>query len=179
MIGDTILRGSYASSPDRTYRARITTELQKRGAVGVTAPFQGNGSTAQALAEAKFDGGFQVAIVELGTNDFEGNVPASTFKTSYGQLLDKIRSTSPSAALICVGIWRPVRFGADYRSAIADSCATRGGKYRAIGNIYDGVETRGPAGRPAAGGISDDEKPNDFGHSEIADRILEIIDDGR
>jgi lysophospholipase L1-like esterase len=117
-------------------------------------------------------------IVELGTNDAGGNgrTEIPKFTTDYESLITNIKTTSPSAALVCLGAWRPPGTAENYDSVIEATCNRHGGKYIDLTDIYGNQANRGPAGMPAeSGGVSDNAHPNDTGYRAIRDVLLDRL----
>ena len=123
-----------------------------------------------ALTTPDFPRAQQLYVVELGTNDAT-RVNYREFRTQYARLLDRIRSASPDAALVCVGVWRPKKIADTFDTIIKDLCEVRGGVFRSISDLAEDEHLRGPGGATTFEGRSDAFHPNDRGHRMIADRV--------
>jgi acyl-CoA thioesterase-1 len=132
------------------------------------------GTVRDALKNSEFPQGQQLYVVELGTNDAT-RVDHREFRAQYSELLDRIRSASPDAALLCIGLWRPKTIADTFDTIIKDLCEVRGGVFQSISDLSEEESLKGPAGVTTFGGESDDFHPNDRGHRMIADRILDDI----
>jgi lysophospholipase L1-like esterase len=138
-------------------------------------PLNSNGGTAQrALQNPDMPRDQNLYVVELSTNDAV-RMSHSDFRRSYAELLDRIKTASPDAALLCIGPWRPRDVAARFDTIIKDLCEARGGVFRSISDISEDEKNKGPAGVPAFEGLSDDFHPNDRGHAAIASRMLDAV----
>ena len=70
----------------------------------------------------------------LGTNDAT-RVDYRLFRTQYNELLDRIHSASPDAALLCIGTWRRKKIADIFDTIIKDLCEVRGGVFRSISDL--------------------------------------------
>lgn len=173
--GDSITAGAFAPTDAQTFRGQVVTALQKNGPVTPTRIGNSGLTTAQVFPDVAGAGdGFDLAVVELGTND----VPKTSipdFQRDYTGLLDAVRQKSPHAVLLCLSVW-----GEDspkvqqMNKAIATDCTQRSGGYVPISDLYGDPANRGPAGtiRKSDGAVLDDFHPNLAGHTAIAQKVL-------
>ena len=174
-VGDSIDAGLYASQKSLGFHGLMVDEWRKSGPVADSAIEDMIGGTARdALKNPQYPEDQQLYVVELGTNDYS-RVNYREFRTEYKTLLDRIYSTSPNAALVCLGVWRPKKNAETFDTIIKDLCEVRGGVFLSISDLAEDASLKGPEGVPAYGGLSDSFHPNDRGHRMIADRILEFI----
>jgi acyl-CoA thioesterase-1 len=174
-VGDSIDAGFYASQEDLGFHGLVVGEWRKSGPVADYPMTDMVGGTARdALRNAEYPAEQQLYVVELGTNDAP-RVNYREFRAEYDMLLDRIRSASPDAALVCVGLWRPKKNADTFDTIVKDLCEVRGGVFVSISDLAADESLKGPAGVPAFGGLSDSFHPNDRGHRLIADRILDVI----
>lgn len=174
-VGDSIDAGFYASDESLGFHGLVVGEWRKGGPVADYPMTHMIGGTAgDALRNPEYPADQQLYVVELGTNDAT-RVNYREFRTQYDTLLDRIRSSSPDAALVCVGLWRPKKYADTFDTIIKDLCEVRGGVFVSISDLAANDSLKGPPGLPAFGGLSDSFHPNDQGHKLIADRILEVI----
>ncbi|MEZ3155828.1 SGNH/GDSL hydrolase family protein [Microbacterium sp. BWR-S6Y] len=170
VAGDSLTAGFFATTKDRGFIRLVADDI---GSVDVTGAAQAQQtlSTVAAVTDVPSDVG--VAVVELGTNDVGVPTPLADFEQQYASLLDRIRSTSPKAGLLCLGTW--TADGAAYDEVIARSCAARAGVYVSLAEAFATADFHGPAGRETFAGAGDEFHPNDAGHRAIADAVLAAL----
>jgi acyl-CoA thioesterase I len=174
-VGDSIDAGYYASDESLGFHGLVVGEWRKSGPVADYPMNHMIGGTAgDALRNPTYPKDQQLYVVELGTNDAP-RVNYRELRTQYDTLLDRIRASSPDAALVCVGLWRPKKNADTFDTIIKDLCEVRGGVFVRISDLAANDSLKGPAGVPAFGGLSDSFHPNDLGHKLIADRILDVV----
>lgn len=95
---------------------------------------------------------------------------AAQFETTYSELLAEMK---PRQSLICLGTW--YSSVAALSSTIQSACATHGGTFVAIGDIYTALNMRGSSFDDTVNaGVGS--HPNDMGMLEIARRIVLAIE---
>ena len=178
--GDSLTGSYFASTEDNGFRPLVVRALEKAGSVepvGVGVP-HGRLSEVEAGTDVPADA--NLAIIEVGTNDF-GKTPVKDFRAQYDALLDTVKSKSPDAVFLCMGLWRASNevnagiAGKAYDSAIEASCKARHGRFVELAPVYDSFGTRGPEGVKTWIGMSDTFHPNDKGHKAISDLVLKAI----
>lgn len=169
-LGDSLTSGYYASLRESSFAALVLERLTERdGEVErVTAAWPGG--VTKVATYSDIPGGLDVAVVGLGTNDSLRTAPW-VFARQYGDLLSRIRTSSPGAEVVCLGLWRSPWRAWPYDRAIERLAAKRGATYRPLSDLYVDAANRGPAGVPVEHGVSDDFHPNDRGHAQIAERV--------
>lgn len=166
-VGDSLTNGLFATEQSQGFAFQLVDRLGASGpAAEQTAAISG-GEAGKVAAITDVPDDLDVAVVELGTNDAT-RTELGTFSTQYATLLDRIRGSSPDAALLCLGVWGE---SPDYDQEIRAACEARGGRYVSLTELYKDTSLRGPAGVERFGGKSDDFHPNDAGHTAIADRV--------
>jgi len=170
--GDSLAGAFFASAPERGF-VGLVSEAIAPATVTEAAQAHQTLTTVAAITDVPAD--VDLAIVELGTNDVGEQTPLADFDAQYGALLDRIRSSSPGAAIVCLGTW--TGWGGDYDALIERACVGHGGRYVALGGLFRDAANRGPEGRETFLGAGDDFHPNDAGHRAIADAILAVLDD--
>lgn len=170
VAGDSLTAGFFATTKDQGFIRLAAADI---GGVDITGAAQAQQtlSTVAAVTDVPADVG--VAVVELGTNDVGVPTPLADFEQQYANLLDRIRSTSPRAGLVCLGTW--TADGAAYDEAIARTCAARAGVYVSLAEKFANADFHGPAGRDTFAGAGDEFHPNDAGHRAIADAVLAAL----
>ncbi len=170
VAGDSLSAGFFATTKDQGFIRLVADGI---GSVDVTGAAQAQQtlSTVAAVTDVPSDVG--VAVVELGTNDVGVPTPLPDFEQQYAALLERIRSTSPRAGLVCLGTW--TADGASYDEVIARTCGARGGVYVALADAFANPDLHGPAGRETFAGAGDEFHPNDAGHRAIADAVLSAL----
>ncbi|TFC59470.1 SGNH/GDSL hydrolase family protein [Cryobacterium sp. TMB3-1-2] len=168
--GDSLTGNYFASSAEAGFRSRVATAL---GPVELTTAELADQTltTVSRIVEVPAD--LDLAVVELGTNDVGTQTPFDQFTSQYRDLLGKITTTSPGAALICAGTWQDA--GEAYDAVIEAECLAAGGRYVPLVDIFEADGTRGPVGTATPFGESDTFHPNDSGHRQIADAILAAL----
>lgn len=110
-----------------------------------------------------------LVIVELGDNARD----ASTFRTAYGALTDRISAVHP-AALVCTTTWWE---RAEVDSVIRSACNGTGEHVVDIGALYLNPLNRAAAERSSLdGGVAI--HPGDRGMTQLADAILRALTGG-
>jgi acyl-CoA thioesterase-1 len=174
-VGDSIDAGYYATDQSLGFHGLVVGEWRKGGPVADYPMTHMIGGTAgDALRNPEYPADQQLYVVELGTNDAT-RVNYREFRTQYDTLLDRIRSSSPDAALMCIGLWRPKKNAYTFDTIIKDLCEVRGGVFVSISDLAANDSLKGPEGVATFAGLSDAFHPNNLGHKMIADRILDVI----
>jgi lysophospholipase L1-like esterase len=168
--GDSLAGAFFASSPERGFVSLVSDAL---GPVQITEAAQAHQTLTTVAAITDVPSDVDLAIVELGTNDVGEHTPLHDFDAQYGALLDRIRVSSPEAAIVCLGTW--TGWGGDYDQAIESACVGHSGRYVPLGGLFRDTANRGPEGRATFLGVGDDFHPNDLGHRAIADAILAVL----
>jgi acyl-CoA thioesterase-1 len=168
--GDSLTGSYFASSTDAGFRSRLMTAL---GPVELTTAELADQTLTTVSRIVDVPANLDLAVIELGTNDVATETPFDQFTNEYRDLLHKITTTSPGAALICAGTWQEV--GERYDAVIEAECQAAGGRYVPLVEIFEADGTRGPAGKQTPFGESDAFHPNDSGHQQIADAILAAL----
>ncbi|NRD27267.1 SGNH/GDSL hydrolase family protein [Frigoribacterium sp. VKM Ac-2836] len=173
-VGDSLTAGLYASAADRGFRPLMVQALEANGPVTEDQGFQVDATTSEVRQVASVGTDQDLAIVQLGTNDVDAT-PLPTFEADYGETLRAIRESSPGVVFVCAGVWRGADEAAAYDDVVQSECAAQGGAFRPMSDLFEVDSNRGPAGRVAQGGVSDDFHPNDAGYAAIAHRLLGAI----
>lgn len=168
--GDSLAAAFFATTPGQGFVPLVTDAI---GPATITEAAQAHQTLTTVAAITDVPADVDLAIVELGTNDVGEQTQLSDFDTQYGALLERIRSSSPEAAIICLGTW--TGWGDDYDTLIERACVGHGGRYVALGGLFRDTTNRGPEGRETFLGAGDDFHPNDAGHRAIADAILAVL----
>lgn len=165
--GDSVTAGVGASSDAQSYREHVLTDLRKYVQVEPIVAATAGATTAVVSPSAVAAGaGFDLVIVELGTNDMEQTDPGK-FKTDYATLIKQIREKSPKAGLVCAGLWQPTSTAKAFDASVTEACAAAGGQYRPLGGIFTTATNRASSG--------DTFHPNDAGHLKIASQLLTAL----
>lgn len=178
--GDSLTGSYFATTEDEGFRPLLVKAMSQTGEVAPVGLGVPHGRLSEVQAGTEIPSGAQLAIVEVGTNDF-GKTQIPDFRAQYDALLNGIESESPGVAFLCTGLWRAgaevnngIR-GEDYDNAIKASCEAKGGRYVPLHPIYDNMKMRGPEGVMTWIGKSDTFHPNDDGHAAIANAIARAI----
>lgn len=180
-LGDSISNSWGASTFEQGYRPLLTSEWEQSGRIDpvVTAV---SGATLDEVAQvANIPAESSLVVIELGTND-NGDVktPPVVFREQYKALIERVRTTAPNSAILCLGTWRSQKDGTELDSIIAAECGGDNAKYLTLRDLYSDQANRGPEGRPIylGGGVGDNFHPNDAGYAAIKDRIANYVDIG-
>jgi len=176
MVGDSLTAGYYSSVQEKGFSQTVITELEKGGPVKRLGGSQAGGNLSTVGGLVDVPKGFNLAVIELGTNDIQGKTDRNIFPGQYEGLLNKVREASPDAALVCMGTWGSAGADTDaYDAAIEKSCISHGGKYIDLSAEFSNPGTRGPAGLPSWAGTSDTFHPNDTGHARLANLVMQHL----
>ncbi|BCW46636.1 SGNH/GDSL hydrolase family protein [Arthrobacter sp. StoSoilB5] len=174
---DSLSYSLYSSTEDKGYRPMLNAELRKHGEIKEQ---RATKADANALFKAGNvlsvpDSGIDLAILELGTNDTQ-RTPVDQFNKDYSNLVRNVKR-SPNVQMICVGAWGGggQAITDPYDFEIQKVCEANGGQYVDLTKSYERKDTWGPDKTPTWLGPSDNFHPNDKGHKEILDLILERI----
>ncbi|MDF2047259.1 SGNH/GDSL hydrolase family protein [Microbacterium sp. Kw_RZR3] len=170
ITGDSLAAGFFASTEAQGFSSLVTGALGRVTPTTVSRAHQ-TLSTVAGVTEVPPD--LDLAVIELGTNDVGIPTPLADFEAQYGDLLGRIRTSSPDAALVCLGTW--TADGAAYDETIARVCAANAGRYVSLAGLFALPELHGPDGRDTFAGPGDDFHPNDAGHRAIADAVLGVL----
>lgn len=175
--GDSITVGAFATSDDRNFRGLVTAALSAGGPVKDTRIGDSGLTTAEVLPEVAGAGdGFDLVVVELGTNDVAESTPEQ-FAVDYPAMLDALRQRSPDALLVCAGPWGgPNDERRRDEGIVAKACTERGGRFVGLVDLYADQANRYPETMVREDGVTvDDFHPNDAGHAAIARAILGVL----
>lgn len=171
-LGDTLEEGYFATSEASAYRSLV---LDGLGTPTEEVPVTDIGPrVVPDLPKAIVPGSADLLVVEIGTHNVFVTDP-DAFATEYQALLDNVSLTAPNAAVVCLGVWGNADAAREYDTAIGAACRSVGGAFVPLFDIFDDSGTRGPEGRDTFLGAADAFHPNDDGHREIADRIIDRI----
>jgi acyl-CoA thioesterase-1 len=177
-VGDSLRGSVFASTPDKGWVPEVIDALANRGRTVTELDATKVGRTPGKARGANdihaVEGGADIAVLEIGTNDVN-HVPIGNFARDYRNLLSMIRRTSPGVRLMCLGVWSipsaPQVTIDPYNAAIAQECHE--GVYFPLTDIWRNAGFHGPAGRRTWDGAGDAFHPNDRGYRAIAARVLE------
>lgn len=175
-IGNALTQGFGATTEANSFRARMVTQLEKGGAVSPIVVADNEKTTAEVsrLLTRDLPPDLSLAVVDLSINDdrWYGRTAPDDLGRAYGDLLDRIRREAPSAALLCVGAWATTLQIDKGDAVISNACASRGGHFIALHDLFDRKSLHGPGGRRTEQGVADEFHPNDTGYEVIANRLL-------
>lgn len=170
VAGDSLAAGFFASEKARGFTSLVADAV---GPVEMTTAAQAHQTLTTVAAVTDVPAALDLAVIELGTNDVGIPTPLVDFEQQYVGLLDRIRASSPTAALVCLGTW--TSDGGAYDEVIARTCRERGGIPVGLADAFADPANHGPAGRETINGEGDEFHPNDAGHRAIAERILSAL----
>jgi acyl-CoA thioesterase-1 len=177
-VGASVTEGWFATSKDRAYPALVARGVADGRRVQVRVLAR-PGATAEEVATWDLAVQADFVVVQVATNDFVHDVPVDVYEASYEEVVDRLRTASPKAELVCLGAWLDPssvnRLGVaavDYDVATRTACGAEGGRYVDLSAAYLDVRNHGPVGRPTYHGPGDLFHPNDRGHAEVASLVL-------
>ncbi|HEU4849263.1 MAG TPA: SGNH/GDSL hydrolase family protein [Terrimesophilobacter sp.] len=179
VAGDSLAGGYFASTKAAGFRGILVDTLEKGGPVELHRYGFPHGRLAD-IDDTLPPSGLDLAVVEIGTNDF-GKTPRAEFRRGYKAYLARIEKTSSDVKLICLGLWQTSGAKSngtapdDYDNIIETVCEADGGTFIPLQPIFDAKDTRGPAGVTTEVGTSDAFHPNDHGHALIAAAIVDAL----
>ncbi|MGH7911915.1 MAG: SGNH/GDSL hydrolase family protein [Candidatus Dormibacteraceae bacterium] len=180
VIGASVSHGLGASTPGHDYVSDLRRMIAKRtGRPVATTVWSRTGARIATSARWTLPGDQQIVITQLITNDFFAGTPLLSYNAASTTLLQRVRQTSPTASLLCLGAWESassidkmgIPVGA-YDAIDKHACAAGRGSYLSPSPIFQTRTCRGPAGRRTAFGRGDDFHPNNRGHERLASAIL-------
>lgn len=171
VTGDSLAAGFFATTAEQGFAALVADALAP---VELTAVSRAHQTLTTVAGVTDVPPDLDVAVIELGTNDVGIPTPLADFEAQYADLVTRIRSSSPDAALVCGGTW--TADGAAYDEVVARVCTASGGRYVALADLFANPAFHGPDGRDTFVGEGDDFHPNDAGHRAIADAVLAVLD---
>lgn len=174
IAGDSLTFGLYASTEDKGWRPLTVAALSEDGPVKVSDAGEDGDKAATVLDSIDPALDTDLIVLEIGTNDLY-KTPDERFSGQYAALVEKVTAAAPDAVLLCLGVWHNVDANRNFDPMIERPCTEAGGRFVPLFDLYDDPANRGPAGRPAFGGTSDDFHPNDAGHSAISARVLAVL----
>lgn len=180
IVGASVSHGLGASAPAHDYASDLGRMLERRtGRTVDLTVWSRPGARVAASDSWLLPRSQRVVIVHLITNDFIDATPLITYQRNLTALLDRVRTTSPGASLLCLGAWEPAsavnRAGIPvlaYDSIEKGDCAGHHASYLSPSPIFQHAAWRGPAGRLTAFGRGDDFHPNNLGHLHLAEAVL-------
>jgi acyl-CoA thioesterase I len=178
-VGASVTRGVGASSPDHAYPAVVVARLQAEGRVVRPRVMAQSGIVVSVADSWDLAVPADLVVVQLATNDFAHSELLPVFRTTYNDVLRRVREASPRARLLCMGGWNDPgavnRLGlraADYDAAAWAACTAEHGRYLDLSETYRDPRNHGPVGRSTSLGAGDEFHPNDRGHLALAALVL-------
>lgn len=170
ITGDSLAAGFFASTEAQGFSSLVTGAL---GRVTPTTVSRAHETLSTVAGVTDVPADLDLAVIELGTNDVGIPTPLADFEAQYAELVGRIRTASPDAAIVCTGTWTVD--GAEYDGIIAGVCTANAGRYVFLADLFATPDFHGPSGRDTFVGPGDDFHPNDAGHRAIADAVLAVL----
>jgi hypothetical protein len=174
--GEDLTHGLYTSNPSLDFTAQTTAAIAESGNVDATTVGQPN-EALKNMRNEPLPSGLGLIIVEFGTTEAHAD-SLETFSSDYAAFLDKLKSASPGAGLVCLGTWTYSTIGGPFDAAIRQACEQRDGIYLKLSDLYtaEGAPYRASTGTPWSGGkVPDSTHANDAGHKAVADKIIAAL----
>lgn len=175
MSGDSLAAGWHASVEANSFRVKTLDALQKRGAVDFVPSYWPGAKIADMMTQKAPQPGLNLdlAILEIGTNDYVKLTDITAFRTQYGTYLDALKASSPNVHFLCMGAWSSAQGKVqEYDNVMKEECESRDGKFFDLRSIAGVQANRSVPGILGWAGATDSGHPNDDGHQAITDVIL-------
>jgi lysophospholipase L1-like esterase len=183
-VGASITVGVGATSPSDAYPAVLSQEI---GAdVGPVAPtvVAHLGATVSTALTWPYPTDQDLILVHTATNDFLRSTPLPVYRASLLELLERLRSESLYATIVCLGVWagnddvNSAGVGVPaYDAVIAANCGLVGGIFVPLTALFE----RGPLHEPSTyatlAGPRLGFHPDDAGHERIAMAVYAALGD--
>lgn len=171
-------RGMAASRDDLDYVHRLAARFSEHQSPSpkITVHARGGGTLADKLADSSGIAAqardADLVVIQLGENDHD--VSASGFREPYERLLRLVRITSPSARIVCTGVWAPPQGDRAKDDTIRELCARHGALFADLG-----AANSDPLNRALATGLwthaGVNWHPSDAGMQAYADTIWNTL----
>jgi lysophospholipase L1-like esterase len=178
-VGASVTAGYGADNPDHAFPELVASHLRAAGWNTVVHIAARPGATTADAANWSLTGPADAVVVHLVTNDFSRGTPLATYQADYGDVIRKLRVSSPSAKLVCLGGWssptsvNSAGITAERYSDIARTvCTANRGTFVNLSVLYLQKADHGPAGGIPGVGLTDHFHPNDRGHRQLAAAVL-------
>ncbi|MGH7918995.1 MAG: GDSL-type esterase/lipase family protein, partial [Candidatus Dormibacteraceae bacterium] len=181
VIGASVTRGWYVTSLKQSYPAAAARLIAKQHHHNVDWTVTAlPGATVDRVLKWTFPTSQDLIVVHVVSNDFAHGTPLSTYRIDFMELLQKLRTGSPKAGLVCLGDWGSVgaanRWGQasySFDQIVQRSCHAFSGTYVPINQIFAMTGTRGPIGHRSLVGLARDGfHPNNHGDALIAQAVV-------
>jgi acyl-CoA thioesterase I len=178
-VGASVTAGYGAGNLDRAFPELVASHLRAAGWNTVVHIAARPGATTAEADKWSLKGPADAVVVHLVTNDFSRGTPLATYQADYGDVIGRLRVSSPSAKLVCLGGWssptsvNSAGISAERYNDIARTvCATNRGTFVNLSALYLQKADHGPAGGMTSVGPPDHFHPNDRGHRQLAAAVL-------
>lgn len=173
MAGDSLAAGWHASLEKNSFRVKTIEALRTKGPVDFVPAYFAGAKTKDLLDQNRVAEGLDLAIIQVGTNDYSKLTALPAFRTQYGGYLDALRVASPNVQFLCTGAWSAAQGKVqEYDVVMQQECVKRGGKFMDLRSIAFIQANRSVAGILGWAGATDSGHPNDAGHAKITEVIL-------
>jgi acyl-CoA thioesterase I len=181
-VGASVTAGYDAADPAHAYPDLVASHLRAAGWKVVVHVVARPGATAAAADAWNLEVPSDVVVVHLVTNDFARNTPLSTYQATYGDVISRVRQSSPHARLVCLGGWdnptslnRGAIAAERYNQVARAVCSAQEGTYVDLSALYLERADHGPPGAVTTGGLKDSFHPNNRGHQQLAASVVKAL----
>jgi len=175
MSGDSLAVGWHASVEANSFRVKTLEALQKRGPIDFVPSYWAGAKVGDMMTQKAPKPGLNLdlAILEIGTNDYVKLTDVALFRTQYAAYLDALKASSPDVRFLCMGAWSAAQGKVqEYDNVMKEECESREGKFMDLRSIAGYQPYRSVPGTLGWAGATDSGHPNDEGHAVITTEIL-------
>lgn len=193
-VGASITAGVGAQTEAESFPYVLGDAVEKKvGPVRLTVIASSGAPVREALLW-RYPGGQDVIVAHLATNDFLDGTELPVYKTRLETILERFRTGSPHATLVCLGTWssptsvNKIGLGPSAYDAIdKGDCESVGGRFVPLQPLYDQARLHNPAppalasqprlllGLRHVGGKDVAFHPSAAGHAAIAEAIYDAL----
>lgn len=181
-VGASITAGVGATSPSDYYPAFLGQEIAAHvGPVLPTVVAQ-SGATVAAALTWLYPIDQDLIVVHTATNDFLHATPPAVYRESLLELLQRLRSESLDAAIVCLGVWatqddvNQAGLGVTtYDALVAADCELVGGAFVPLWKLFEQPALHAPSTYATLAGPRSAFHPDDAGHAGIAMAVYDAL----
>lgn len=168
VVGDSIAAGFDVTKESLAWPRALVDSMPGDPELSVVAQ---PGATVGEVASLDRPRGFDLVLVELGTNNAGQGLPLKRYRSDVRSLLSDLGRENPGAPVLLLGPWIQDFLAEPYDEAGEELCVESDCTFEALSDAYT-QSGPVPEGREVARGTSDGFHPGDEGHALIAEQIL-------
>ena len=174
-MGASITAGVGATNPSSAYPAVLSQEIGAEVGPVLPAVVARPGATVSTALTWPYPTDQDLVVVHTVTNDFLHATPPPVYRASLRELLERLRSESPDAAMVCLGVWggpadvNRAGLGVPvYDRVVEDDCRLVGGIFVPLSALFELGPLHAPDTYASLAGPRLSFHPDDAGHERIA-----------